>query len=262
MCLILFYSGCKSVESKTSNTKKVYEVNLLRELKPESIFGYETWLMIKPEIKNWKIYAGNTNIEGVKFQLGIYDINDNGILSDYGTDILVVTKHNSDFCQYSTLISSSVCVLKKNNVIRIDDFFFNCSININERTIWINKNESNRINPEIHYISKLPDIEIEYIDGQKGKLTETISGNPIRLEFWAPWCVPCMERIHELSNDESDKFETILVLGDGLVKNAKERLEEINNSFDCIVSPSLNKMFNQNGYPYEVIINQNGIIIK
>ncbi len=47
-------------------------------------------------------------------------------------------------------------------------------------------------------LTKAPDFVLEDLDGENYRLSENIGKGPIVMNFWATWCVPCIEELKQM----------------------------------------------------------------
>lgn len=237
-------------------------IKLNETLKPTSGFDYNVFVLMKPTIRNWKFYAGKAEIEGQQFKIGIYDKNENGSLDDLARDILFVTSYFSEYTHYTSAISANVCVLQETNTISVNGQYYRVSKIVGKKKLKIERITTDKLEADIKFVSKLPDVILPDLSGLDVNIRDLGKGKKVRLEFWATWCESCISRMHELKlMEDLDEYRTILLLCESDLKEAQKILKSRDFNWICLQSkPEINRMFNQNGYPFVVYIDENGNI--
>lgn len=106
-------------------------------------------------------------------------------------------------------------------------------------------------------------------------LLEKHRGKMIYLDFWAPWCPPCLAEMQPLK-ELRQKYSTEDIVFISICRNSnKERIKEVLDTNEMHVpgiehvdlphNRESHKMYNQlnvNSYPYYFIINREGVIVN
>lgn len=96
-------------------------------------------------------------------------------------------------------------------------------------------------------------------------------GKPLLLNFWAPWCAPCVQEMPELSQLQSGgKYKDLQVVGIGIdtPTNIAEFNKKFNIAYPLLVGGSsgteLSRMLGnaQGGLPFTVLIGADGKVRK
>ncbi|ASS50988.1 MAG: thioredoxin [Candidatus Fluviicola riflensis] len=118
-----------------------------------------------------------------------------------------------------------------------------------------------------------PEISLSDIDGTAFTLT-SLKGKVVLIDFWASWCAPCMKEQPELKNlyekfidsVKADKFEIVGVSLDKDRENWKKGVKRFKTEWvhvsDLLFWKSpIAKDYKLEGLPYNVLIDENGVII-
>lgn len=124
--------------------------------------------------------------------------------------------------------------------------------------------------PSFRSGDKAPDIDVELLDGQRGKLSD-LKGKYVLLQFWGSWCGPCRQenpQLLKLYNKYHDKgFEIFSI---GIEPSRDSWVSAIKNdgmiwryhSMESIdFDGSLAKQFNIKSIPTTFLLNPEGIIM-
>lgn len=97
---------------------------------------------------------------------------------------------------------------------------------------------------------------------------ESLKGKFVFLDFWATWCVPCIQEIPNLNdlykNTDKSKFEIISIVGDSKEQDLEKIIQKHSISWPQIISNDSNKIketYGIYGYPTTLLLNPQGIII-
>ena len=91
----------------------------------------------------------------------------------------------------------------------------------------------------------LPDIQLKNMDGQRISILELSKDKAIVFDFWATWCVPCINELDAISDEYEDlqddfNFELIAVSID-----------------DARTKSRVKPMVNGKGWDYEILLDSN-----
>ncbi len=91
----------------------------------------------------------------------------------------------------------------------------------------------------------LPDIQLKNIDGKTVSILELSKDKVIVFDFWATWCVPCINELDAISDEYEDlqdefNFELIAVSID-----------------DARTKSRVKPMINGKGWDYEILLDSN-----
>jgi peroxiredoxin len=120
-----------------------------------------------------------------------------------------------------------------------------------------------------HFVGKLaPDFTLPTLDGTKVSLSQ-FRGQPVLINFWASWCLPCREEMPKLvQSNEAHKAEGLMLLGVNLtysdsVSDAQAFVSEFKITFPVLLDKEgsvAEKMYQIPGIPTSVFINRDGTI--
>lgn len=82
--------------------------------------------------------------------------------------------------------------------------------------------------------------KLERLDGSKLRLSE-LRGQPVLLELWATWCLPCREQaavVHDLAGELSDRGVRVLAVDEGeRPKLVRKYLADHPSSSEVVLDP-------------------------
>ena len=263
---ISFCKTCFGQEFEGKTKNRVTTVILEKFGKPHSVIPFKQWVSMKPGIKEWKLKYGTYKDDLVEFNIGIFDKNKNGIFSDENEDVLFVGNKSDSAFEYTPMISSRASVIHKtNNFLNYNDTYFYKITQTNENELNVEK-----VKKEDNYISlifydKLPNESFELLN-EKGtiNLTTLNNGKPTKLIFFKTWCVHCWEEMDYLQHKELYKsYNIVSLFSGGDIIQARSLIKEKKYPWTFIKSKEkINKIYGQNGFPYIVDFDKNGVLIN
>ena len=130
-----------------------------------------------------------------------------------------------------------------------------------QQTVW----------PSSPFVGKqAPDFTLPRLDGTEVSLSQ-FYGQPVVINFWASWCLPCREEMPELVRAyESHKAEDLMILGLNLtysdsLPDVQAFATEFNITFPVLLDEDgtvSQKLYPVLGLPTSVFINRDGIIAR
>lgn len=232
----------------------------------KSKFGIDSSYFL-PVWKNF-IKFGTIYEQNIKLNIALIDANNNGTFNDINTDYLILN-NNSDSIYFNPTENSSSKKITIENIIEINDTIkLRISrIDIQGEYMLLEYYRSEKILSTIKPFNKLP---IEYFvnsDSVRFDFNSFIKkGKYIYVNFLTEYCLPCIKKIPELeliSKEYHDKLTTISLLDNGSLSILKNIVIRYNiKSIYGLSRKELNYKFNLNGYPYGILFDENGTLIK
>ena len=112
-------------------------------------------------------------------------------------------------------------------------------------------------------------INFDFTDlNQKSYRLDEFKGKLVLLEFWATWCGPCISQIPFLKkiSEKNDKIQLISISIDQDLKKLENKIQELGMDWINIhykqESIDLKKDFFITGVPYNILISQDGKILR
>ncbi len=222
-----------------------------------------------------KLKAGDAEIEGVKFMLALQDVSRNGIyneknyganlsLGEYGADSIIANIHSLPNVVSFTEIPD------RNIIIQVEDKFFEV-LEVDSKGEYIiikTLPATSGLKPDIRKLEVLfVPTEFELLDRQIANLFDYKNkGKYLYIEFWGLWCAPCVEatdslkQVYELYNDRLE----IIALNerDDHDKVRQYILDKEIKWVNGLSNKEISTNLLQNGYPYGILFDENGNLIK
>ena len=116
--------------------------------------------------------------------------------------------------------------------------------------------------------SKIPDLKLKLLDGQKVTIHELLKDGPLLIDFWATWCKPCkkvMKYLDQYHNEYSDKgFKVLMINQDSPRSMGKVKTFIRSKKFDFLIGLDPNqkiaKKLNGLIMPTLILVAQDGSI--
>jgi len=115
-----------------------------------------------------------------------------------------------------------------------------------------------------------PDFTLNTLDDGQVTLSD-FAGQPVLINFWASWCIPCREEMPELIRSyETHKSEGFMILGINITPiDSLPDVQEFVNEFDVTFPVLLDKdgvvawkLYRIPGIPTSVFVNRDGTIAR
>lgn len=220
------------------------------------------------------IYKGGD----ISFRITLYDNNGNGVFSDLKSDYIILSMPFEKELRFHDGVSFKI----------LDQAFY---IEAEDKRFKINKIDSlgeyiiiEEIKPStdenvVKLVNKIPDIEFKMLDGTCKNFKDFVDGeNYIFVEFWGLWCEACIKAVPKYSevyekhknklkiiylNSPADKRLKGLNISENLI-SIKTFIEkhDLSDWIHGISSEEIEKEFLLNGYPYGVLFDKKGNVIK
>ena len=213
---------------------------------------------------------GILKIEGTKYEIGLFDYNNNGKFND-DKDVLILDINRDGKLDFL----NDEDIFKLNDIIRIHKKNYKLSYvdpygmriileeTMEEPTKYFSRLEEISYNDfkysldQEFWESKFTDINGNFVD------VKNFKGKYLFVNFWGEWCMPCREEIPHLikaRNKYSSKVEYISFLKTNNLKKAKEFIKQNNVDWIQIELPKdIEDKFKVRGYPTNLLIFPGGI---
>ena len=114
-----------------------------------------------------------------------------------------------------------------------------------------------------------PDFSLEVLDGEETITLSQFTGQPVLLNFWASWCVPCRTELPDLQRAyEANRDARLVLLGINLtsqdsVAEARAFVRELGLTFPILLDETgevTDGSYRVLGLPMSVFVNRAGLI--
>lgn len=110
-----------------------------------------------------------------------------------------------------------------------------------------------------------PDFTVPVIGGDSFTLSEHVGSEPVVLNLWASWCIPCRVEIPEISAfaEANPGVKVIGVAVEDTRRDAEAFAAEINAAYDLAFGDAaFEAAYPRLGLPATYIIDRNGIVVE
>lgn len=220
------------------------------------------------------IYKGGN----ISFRITLYDNNGNGVFSELKSDYIILSMPFEKELRFQDGVSFKK--LEQAFYIEAEDKQFKINkIDSLGEYIIIEEIKSSTDENVVKLVNKIPDIEFKMLDGTYKNFKDFVDGeNYIFVEFWGLWCEGCIKAVpkySEVYEKHKDKLKIIylnspagkrlkgLDLSENLI-SIKTFIEkhDLSDWIHGISSEEIEKEFLLNGYPYGVLFDKKGNVIK
>jgi cytochrome c biogenesis protein CcmG/thiol:disulfide interchange protein DsbE len=128
--------------------------------------------------------------------------------------------------------------------------------------------QANSLPPSPLVGKQAPDFTLPTLDGIEVSLSQ-FHGQPVLINFWATWCLPCREEMPELVRSyEAHKSEGLMILGLNLtysdtLPGVQEFVNEFHLTFPVLLDKDgkvAERLYPLPGVPTSIFINRDGTI--
>lgn len=213
---------------------------------------------------DFRLLAGDFNNNSTRFRLVLSDVNKNGYYNDLGIDEVIIAPYGLD--SVYILPSPSMSKLKNNLTISYENFCVEL-VNLNFIGYYkyevILKDIKCGVKTDISFVSHIPDISFRNQNEEEKSLRNVIDDSKLTyIEIVNAYMCPhpSLESIHKLYND---KINIISLHYKSSIGKVKKCIGQNNIEWENGLSDdSINYKLYQNGFPYGILFDESGKIIK
>ncbi|MGG8495970.1 TlpA family protein disulfide reductase [Tenacibaculum sp. TC6] len=223
------------------------------------------------EIVEYESVVADVNDQG-KFKLFLIDRNKNGIFND-SSDIILINPYYTEKPIITTFESNLEkrrnLFLFNEKIFEITSFVYSKPMNKYKCDIkWLDNEPIKNIPFENRMLDKLPEISYNLPNGETQNLKKLKNSNKfIYIEFWSPWCSPCisnLEKITTLNKKYSQKIRLLTLCSDK--KFNKDDVMQYVDKFNLhsVVGVSTKKINDYLGFdrlPFGYLFDENGKLL-
>jgi len=240
-------------------SQKTYKVKLKNTVK------YGGFLLSLSDEKV-KIKTGYLKTKDVYIQMSIQDQNFNGIFNDVDKDYITITyKKNNELRVHNGVTNSRV---RKENIILANNEYYKITKIDPKGEYLLIKECVDCKSHTLKLVNKLPDLTFKKLDGTTDNFKSYANkGKYVFVEFWGTWCHGCIQilpSIKEVYYKHSDELIVIYMNSNDLEDKAKEFIiqNKLNDWVNGFATEQIEKELLLNGYPYGVLFDKYGKVIK
>jgi thiol-disulfide isomerase/thioredoxin len=210
----------------------------------------------------FNILSANVEVNGLKFQIGLFDSNINGLYNDEEDRLLIGEYGNG---RMLTDLNENNYIIGDNTPFAIGNKGFEIiSIDPTGTNIKIKPLEFGNVKSKLKVGDSFPEFTVNSIEGSNENITNLIEkGKYNYIEFWGTWCKGCVTElptIKAISDRYPDELN-IISLHYGKITTVK--LQKFIKSHDMswvqkIATEEAVKAMKVSGYPYGILVNPEG----
>ena len=234
--------------------------------KPPLNMDYDNWISAYPNMKNLKALGGVCeSTGGVKFTISIGDGNNNGIFGEAGRDVIYLTEYSEKYFEWDNSCSNVSVVQPKtfinyhgncfvvDSISPVGSFIDLKKISCTQQThLW--KSINLPLEQKLNVMDGEAISILDYLESYSGK-TEYVFVN-----FWAPWCAPCIEDIPQLHLLQQKNVVIINIFEEYSYEEAKIAISKYSMPGLQVAGEAyVSKLFNHcgSGFPYGILYKRN-----
>lgn len=267
--VIILASDCKHYATASpKNDQPSITIKLTDTLraKPPLNMEYDKWISAYPSMKGLKAIGGVYEYKsGMKFKIAIGDENNNGKFGEVGKDFIYMTDFSEKYVDWDNSCSTLSAIQPKNIIDYHDNCFMVDSISPVGSFITLKKISCT----QQANLWKSINLPLEHKMNLTGEgstsILEYLKLYPEKAEyvfvnFWAPWCSPCIEEIPQLQMLYNKNVAIINVCEEYSYDEAKVAILKYSMpGLQVIGEEYISKIFNHcgNGFPYGILYKKN-----
>jgi thiol-disulfide isomerase/thioredoxin len=263
--IIISALKCKpyaTVSPKNENTLITIKLTDTLRARPPLNMEYDKWVSAYPSMKNLKAMGGVYDSKnGIKFGISIGDKNRNGKFGEIGKDFIYLTDYSEKYfewdnsCSAASAIQPNTIINYKNNCFMVDSICHKGSLIVLKKIPYSKQaNLWERIDLPLEQ-------KMTLIDETEVSILEYLKQYPEKVEyvfvnFWAPWCAPCIEEIPQLQVLHKKNVAIINIVEEYSYEDAKGAISKYSMpGLQVVGRESISKIFNHcgKGFPYGVL---------
>jgi len=241
----------------------IFLTKLMRPIASKAVPGF---IQKRPAIIN----GGDFDKYEIKFCFALKDDNADLIFNQKEKDVLLIGNYQSDSIYIHPSVSWSR--VKKNNFIECNGRFFKVifiqpqgEFVVISQVFKFPKEDDNT--SVISFVDKLPNDSFTLLDGKEAQFSNYLEQKKlIYVEFWGTWCHGCIQVLPDLIelNKKYSKKVTIISMNyedsitDAINFAKKNKMIWVQG----ISTEKINRKFLLNGFPYGVLFDETGKVIK
>lgn len=244
--------------------KRIDPDNFMMEKKPFSFRQIERKHCFVYRVNN--LLAGDFNKKDDLFRIGLMDADLNGLYNNTGTDFIFIGKAGQD--TFYTQQGISCKIIDSENYLESSGRNKYMISEIDPSGMFIKIQHSDETDKEfLKPFDHIPEGEFKLISGKSISFNSYLHQNKlIYIDIWGIWCPPCVASIPALKQLK-EKFDNQLIIISLNDRDSKEKLDTFITTKQMtwaqgINSESISKNLMQDGYPWGVLFNERGELIK
>jgi len=246
----------KVPDSSRTNSDRIVASYLSKD-KPYDDYFFKQELRMK---------AGDVAVANDSFRVGLYDMNNNGFFNDVNIDRLSVGEFGNK--NLSTERYKGAQVLDSTNFFQGKNTAFQITeIDSLGDYLKIKKAYNEDLDNKISKGDQIPNYQLDMFNGDTVELTTLMQENEyLYLNFWAGWCVGCIEEIRDLKKLHKKHSNKIRIVGLNYNEGRKRATQFLQKyKIDWAIAESkkrINKDLNIYGLPRGVLVNRDLKILR
>ena len=209
-------------------------------------------------------HAGALNYKDASFRIVVIDFQRDSVFnSPY--DILTLTTPDNDTV-YTSFTGVSAAELRKTIYIKDAGQYFKV-LEVSPKGDYVKLEvQQEKRTGALYVLKTLPNMDFELLTGVKKNFSKLIDGKRyIYIDFWATWCVPCVQAMPKLKALQKQFSSKLVIVGLNSEDTPDKALDFVKKNklswLQGVSSEALRKVLQVNGYPHGVLFNPQGKLV-